>query len=186
MYSSTSTTMISRTTASTPPPPPPPVSTTVVCSRSRRRDHRPWKLSLFHLFCCETNELSRRRFRHGGNDETITASRCCSARAVRPAIGRPQRAAADEPAARPTRSAPITSPPTPPNRPAAPDDRTPLAEPKGPIDPKSVEAAGPGRPALWRADRAGALGRSANALWGDASAAAAFDAAARATRRRAS
>jgi hypothetical protein len=66
---------------------------------------------------------------------------------------------------------PVTNLPAPPV--ALPDDRTPLEEPKGPIDPKSAEAAGQ------VVQHYGALieqGRwsEANAYWGDAATAARF------------
>ena len=56
-----------------------------------------------------------------------------------------------------------------------PDDRTPLEEPKGPIDPKSAEGGGPGRAALRRADRTGPLDRILERCWSSADAAKAFD-----------
>jgi hypothetical protein len=60
------------------------------------------------------------------------------------------------------------------NKAASPDDRTPLNEPKGPIDPKSVEAAGQivqGYGALIEQGR----WTEANALWGDSALAMKFE-----------
>jgi hypothetical protein len=65
------------------------------------------------------------------------------------------------------------SPPAPGTPGGLPDDRTPLAEPKGPIDPKSAQAAGQVMQSYGALIEQKRFSEAAN-LWGDAAAAAAF------------
>src|SRR5690348_1351266 len=148
MYSSTSTMMISRTTASTPPPPPPPpVSTTVVCSRSTSSRSSAIGNSPTIILLLWRNEPWRTRFRTRGGDmkptiaivPLILVAGCQQQPAHESNVVNQRAPAPEAPAANVAEPAPQA------NQAAnvtLPDDRTPLPEPKGPIDPKSAEAAG--------------------------------------------
>ena len=105
-------------------------------------------LPVFSCCCGETNEPSRARFRAGGVDEirmrSLRFSHAGAAAAC--SSGADQRARYEQPAlpapsalSRRRKHAP---PAAPPRRRRLPDDRKPLEEPNGPIDPKSAEAAG--------------------------------------------
>src|SRR5437016_9963562 len=135
--------MSSSTTASTPPPPPPPVSTMVVCSRSPSSrssaiGNSPWIVLLLWR-----NEPVEERFRSEGAvmRRGATGAMATAALALS-ACGQAEKQQSAPNAGQPVNAVPSEVPPPIPPPGTGPDARTPFGEPRGAVDPKSVEAAG--------------------------------------------
>src|SRR5579864_9250215 len=141
--------MMRRTTARTPPPPPPfPVSTTVVCSRSTlsRSSSAMETLPVLPCYVGETNEPPRDGFRRGGKSikfhshlslALIVLASCGPQRSRQEPIGNSTAPVLPAPSA-----PPAVKNPAPTSKAIGMDNRTGIFEPKGPIDPASIEAAG--------------------------------------------
>src|SRR5215212_2867539 len=142
MNRSTSTTMISRTIATTPPPPPPPPVSTIVVRSVSRSSSAMETLPVPPVVDAQRAAAGPVPDGRAATMRLKTAALCLFV-VTFPACNRAEKEATNLAPAEVVKNE---------NPPATatearvegvlPNDRTPLAEPKGPIDPKSIEAAG--------------------------------------------